>query len=299
MSDAAPNAIYRNFSYADAAYISLLRRVMEQGKRREDRTGVGTYGIFGHHMHIANVGTSFPLLTIKKLPFKHIVHELMWFLRGDTDIKYLRAHGVTIWDEWADPETLSVGPMYGQQWRRWEARGPVDQPQIVCRIIDQIDRLIYGLKRDPYSRRHIVSAWNPGEINDVKLPPCHCFFQCYVETLERPEGGTAPRLSMQVYMRSADVFLGVPFNIASYGLLLSMLAQVLQYQVGDLNFMFGDVHLYSNHVEQAETICQRSWRGAPTLKMAAHRTNIDDFRHNDFEIVGYDPHPHVPAPVAV
>ena len=261
-------------------YLDLMRHIMANGEERGDRTGTGTRGVFGYQMRF-NLADGFPLLTTKKVHLRSIIHELLWFLRGESNIGYLREHGVTIWDEWAD-ENGDLGPVYGVQWRSW--------PTADGRTIDQISQLIHSLRHNPNSRRHIVSAWNPAEVEQMALPPCHLLFQFYVA-----DG----RLSCQLYQRSADLFLGVPFNIASYALLTMMMAQTTGLQPGDFVHTFGDVHLYNNHVEQAKNQLQRQPRPLPQLKILEPRTSIIDFEVTDFELVNYEPHPHISAPVAV
>ena len=261
-------------------YLDLMRRIRDTGVRKSDRTGTGTLSVFGHQMRF-DLADGFPLVTTKKLHMKSIVHELLWFLKGDTNIAYLKAHGVSIWDEWAD-DTGDLGPVYGKQWRSWPA---IDAP-----AIDQIAEVIDTLKTTPDSRRMIVSAWNPADIPDMALAPCHCLFQFYVA-----DG----KLSCQLYQRSADVFLGVPFNIASYALLTMMVAQVTGLKPGEFVHTFGDAHLYLNHLEQAEEQLRRSPRSLPQIKINSDVHSIFDFVYEDFEVVNYDPHPHIKAPVAV
>jgi thymidylate synthase len=261
-------------------YLDLLSHVRHHGVKRSDRTGVGTLGVFGHQMRF-RLEDGFPLLTTKKLHLKSIVHELLWFLSGSTNIRYLTENGVGIWDEWAD-ENGELGPVYGKQWRSWGA--PNGQS------IDQIAQLIEGLKRDPYSRRHIVSAWNPAEIGEMALPPCHCLFQFHVA-----EG----RLSCQLYQRSADIFLGVPFNIASYALLTMMVAQATGLRPGDFIHTLGDAHLYLNHVEQADRQLARAPRPLPRMAINPEVGSLFDFVYDDFRLEAYDPHPHIKAEVAV
>lgn len=261
-------------------YLDLLRRVRHQGATKTDRTGTGTLSVFGHQMRF-DLAKGFPLVTTKKLHVKSIIHELIWFLAGDTNIGYLKTHGVGIWDEWADANG-DLGPVYGKQWRSWAAPDG--------RTIDQISDLVGLLKRDPDSRRLIVSAWNPADIPSMALAPCHCLFQFYVA-----DG----KLSCQLYQRSADVFLGVPFNIASYALLTLMLAQVAGLKPGDFVHTFGDAHLYSNHLEQADLQLSRVPRALPTMTINPAVTSILDFKFEDFTLTGYDPHPHIKAPVAV
>ncbi len=255
---------------------------------REDRTGVGTSGVFGRQVRF-NLADGFPLLTTKKVHLPSIIHELLWFIAGDTNVGYLRKHGVTIWDEWAD-ENGELGPVYGAQWRSWPGSSVEEAGRIELQTIDQLTEVIHSLKHDPYSRRHIVSAWNPAEISKMALPPCHLLFQFYVD------GGF---LSCQLYQRSADVFIGVPFNIASYALLTSMVAQVVGLRPGEFIHTFGDLHLYKNHRPQAEKQLLRSPRKLPTLKLNSGIQNIDHFKYEDIELIGYDPHPGIKAPVAV
>lgn len=262
------------------AYLDLLRLILEKGVDRPDRTGVGTRSLFGYQMRF-DLSQGFPLLTTKKLHFKSIAYELLWFLRGESNIRYLRDHGVTIWDEWAD-EHGELGPVYGVQWRSW--------PAADGRTIDQIARVIAAIRENPYSRRHIVSAWNVGEIEKMALPPCHVLFQFYVA-----EG----KLSCQLYQRSADVFLGVPFNIASYALLTMMVAQVCDLQPGEFIHTFGDVHLYHNHFEQARLQLQRRPFSLPRLRLNPAVKDIFAFKFSDFSLEGYQAHPHIKAPVAV
>ena len=261
-------------------YLDLMRHVLEHGNRKTDRTGTGTLSVFGWQMRFP-LKEGFPLLTTKKLHTRSIIHELLWFLQGDTNIRYLKDNGVSIWDEWAD-ENGDLGPVYGKQWRRWENKDGTS--------VDQITKLIDGIKRNPDSRRHIVSAWNPGEVDTMALPPCHALFQLYVAN---------GRLSCQLYQRSADIFLGVPFNIASYALLTHMLAQVCELEAGDFIWTGGDCHLYLNHLDQAREQLSRTPRALPTLKMNPEVKDIFAFRFEDFGIDGYDPHPHIKAPVAV
>lgn len=261
-------------------YHDLMRHVLEHGVKKEDRTGTGTVSVFGYQMRY-NLAEGFPLLTTKKLHTKSIIHELLWFLKGDTNIKYLKDNGVRIWDEWAD-ENGDLGPVYGYQWRNW--------PTPDGRHIDQITQVIDMIKNNPDSRRLIVSAWNVADINNMKLPPCHAFFQFYVA-----EG----KLSCQLYQRSADIFLGVPFNIASYAVLMMMVAQVCNLQLGDFVHTLGDAHLYSNHIEQANLQLTRDFRPLPTMKINPDVKSIFDFTIDDFTLENYDPHPHIKAEVAV
>lgn len=261
-------------------YHDLLEHILDKGVTKEDRTGTGTISVFGYQMRF-DLNEGFPALTTKKLHLRSIIHELLWFLKGDTNIQYLKDNNVSIWDEWAD-ENGNLGPVYGSQWRSW--------PTADGRHIDQIKQVVDQLKNNPDSRRIIVSAWNVGEIENMKLPPCHAFFQFYVA-----EG----KLSCQLYQRSADTFLGVPFNIASYALLTMMMAQVCGLQPGDFVHTLGDAHLYSNHLEQAHLQLTREFRPLPTMKINPEVKDIFDFKIEDFELVGYDPHPHIKAAVAV
>ena len=261
-------------------YLDLMRHVRDNGIRKEDRTGTGTLSVFGHQMRF-DLAAGFPLVTTKKCHLRSIIHELLWFLRGDTNIAYLHENNVTIWDEWAD-ENGNLGPVYGSQWRSW--------PAADGRHIDQISQVVDQIRNSPDSRRIIVSAWNVGEIDGMALPPCHAFFQFYVA-----DG----RLSCQLYQRSADIFLGVPFNIASYALLLMMMAQVTGLEAGDFVHTFGDAHLYLNHLEQADLQLSREPRPLPVMSINPDVTNLFAFRFEDFELQGYDPHPHIKAPVAV
>jgi thymidylate synthase len=261
-------------------YHDLMRHVLEHGVKKEDRTGTGTISVFGYQMRY-NLAEGFPLLTTKKLHTKSIIHELLWFLKGDTNIKYLKDNGVRIWDEWAD-ENGDLGPVYGYQWRNW--------PTPDGRHIDQITQVIDMIKNNPDSRRLIVSAWNVADINNMKLPPCHAFFQFYIAN---------GKLSCQLYQRSADIFLGVPFNIASYAVLTMMVAQVCNLQLGDFVHTLGDAHLYSNHIEQANLQLTRDFRSLPTMKINPEVKSIFDFKIEDFTLENYDPHPHIKAEVAV
>lgn len=261
-------------------YLDLLHRILEEGKVKTDRTGTGTKSIFGHQMRF-NLEDGFPVLTTKKLHLKSIIYELLWFLKGDTNVKYLQEHGVSIWNEWAD-ENGDLGPVYGHQWRSWpDHRGGT---------IDQIQNVIDLIKHHPDSRRMLVTAWNPADIGEMALPPCHCLFQFYVA-----DG----RLSLQLYQRSADTFLGVPFNIASYALLLLMMAQVTGLKAGDFIHTTGDTHLYLNHIEQAKLQLTRTPRELPQMKLNPDVKNLFDFRYEDFELLNYDPWPHIKAEVAV
>ncbi|MCA3595046.1 MAG: thymidylate synthase [Methylobacterium sp.] len=268
------------------AYHDLMQRVLDEGVEKTDRTGTGTLSLFGAQMRF-DLGAGFPLVTTKKLHLKSIIHELIWFLSGETNIKYLKENGVSIWDEWAD-ENGDLGPVYGQQWRSWPAPNGT--------TIDQIDLLLKDLKRAPDSRRLIVSAWNPTDVPKMALAPCHCLFQFYIA---QPKGAKRPRLSCQLYQRSADLLLGVPFNIASYALLTHMIAEVSDLDVGDFVHTFGDVHLYSNHLEQARLQLSRAHRPLPHLKLNPAVKSLFDFRFEDIAIAGYDPHPAIKAPVAV
>ena len=261
-------------------YLHLMQHILSHGTDKSDRTGTGTRSIFGHQMRF-DLAQGFPLLTTKKLHLRSIIHELLWFLKGDTNIRYLKENNVSIWDEWAD-ENGDLGPVYGYQWRSWPAPDG--------RHIDQIANVVEQIKRNPDSRRLIVSAWNPALVDEMALPPCHTMFQFYVA-----EG----RLSCQLYQRSADVFLGVPFNIASYALLTMMMAQVCDLAPGEFIHTFGDAHLYSNHVEQARLQLTREPRALPQMQLNHEVRNLFDFRFEDFELQNYDPHPHIKAPVAV
>ncbi len=261
-------------------YHDLLKHVLDNGVKKEDRTGTGTISVFGYQMRF-NLQEGFPLVTTKKLHTKSIFHELLWFLKGSTNIQYLKEHGVSIWDEWAD-ENGDLGPVYGYQWRSW--------PKPDGSHVDQIREVIHQLKNNPDSRRIIVSAWNPGMIDQMALPPCHAFFQFYVA-----DG----KLSCQLYQRSADLFLGVPFNIASYALLVHMLAQVCNLQVGDFVHTLGDAHIYSNHLEQVNLQLSREFLPLPQLKLNPEVKDLFDFTFEDIEVVGYQSHPAIKAPVAV
>lgn len=261
-------------------YHDLMRHVMENGVKKEDRTGTGTISVFGYQMRF-DLQQGFPLVTTKKLHLKSILHELLWFLKGETNIAYLKENGVSIWDEWAGPAG-ELGPVYGYQWRSWPTRDG--------RHIDQIAQVIHAIKHNPDSRRIIVSAWNVGEIENMALPPCHAFFQFYVA-----DG----KLSCQLYQRSADIFLGVPFNIASYALLTLMVAQVCGLEPGDFVHTFGDAHLYVNHLEQTVLQLSRDPRSLPQMRLNTAVKDIFDFKFEDFELVDYQPHPHIKAPVAV
>ncbi len=260
-------------------YIKLINHVLENGIEKTDRTGTGTLSVFGYQSRY-NLEKSFPLVTTKKIHLKSVIFELLWFLKGSTNIKYLKDNNVKIWDEWADKDG-ELGPVYGSQWRSWKTKNG--------ETIDQISELINNLKNNPHSRRHIVSAWNVGEINDMALPPCHSLFQFFVVN---------NKLSCQLYQRSADIFLGVPFNIASYALLTMMIAQVCNLDRGEFIHTLGDAHIYLNHINQAQLQITREPKDPPIMKIKK-RTNIFDFVYEDFEIVNYDPHPHIKAPISV
>jgi len=261
-------------------YLDLLRDVLENGARKEDRTGTGTLSVFGRQLRF-DLKRGFPATTTKQLYMKGVIYELLWFLQGSSNIKYLKDHGVNIWDEWAD-ENGELGPVYGVQWRRWEASD--------SRTIDQISQVVDTIKSNPNSRRLMVSAWNVAKIDEMRLPPCHCLFQFYVA------GG---RLSCQLYQRSADLFLGVPFNIASYALLTMMVAQVTGLAVGDFVHTFGDAHIYLNHLEQVKIQLSRAPRPLPKMELNREVRSIFEFKYEDFKLSGYDPHPAIPAPIAV
>jgi thymidylate synthase len=261
-------------------YLDLMQKVLDEGQEKSDRTGTGTLSIFGHQMKF-DLSKGFPLVTTKKVHLKSIIHELIWFLQGSTNISYLKENGVSIWDEWAD-ENGDLGPVYGAQWRSW--------PDGNNGTIDQIENLINGINNNPDSRRHIVSAWNPALVDEMALPPCHSLFQFYVANGE---------LSCQLYQRSADIFLGVPFNIASYALLTHMIAQVCNLKAGKFVHTLGDAHLYVNHLEQAKLQLSREIMGLPELKLSSNVENIFDFKYEDIEIVNYESHPAISAPIAV
>ncbi len=261
-------------------YHDLLQHILDNGTQKGDRTGTGTISVFGYQMRF-DLSEGFPVITTKKLHLRSIIHELLWFLQGDTNIKYLKDNGVSIWDEWAD-ENGNLGPVYGHQWRSW--------PDGKGGTIDQIKNLVENLKKNPDSRRHIVSAWNVADVENMALPPCHTLFQFYVA-----DG----KLSCQLYQRSADTFLGVPFNIASYALLTMMLAQVCDLEPGDFVHTFGDAHLYSNHIDQAKLQLTRELRPLPTMKINPDVKDLFAFTYDDFELINYDPHPHIKAAVAV
>ncbi len=261
-------------------YLNLMQHVLDHGHQKTDRTGTGTLSVFGHQMRF-DLAAGFPLLTTKKLHTRSIIHELLWFVAGDTNIAYLKENGVSIWNEWAD-ENGDLGPVYGHQWRHWPARDGGE--------IDQIKQLIEGLKRNPDSRRHLVSAWNPSDVDRMALPPCHALFQFYVAN---------NKLSCQLYQRSADIFLGVPFNIASYALFTLMVAQVCGFEPGEFVWTGGDCHLYSNHLEQTRLQLTRTPRALPAMTLNPAVTDLFAFRFEDFTLEGYDPDPHISAPVAV
>ena len=261
-------------------YLNLLDHILENGAEKSDRTGTGTISTFGYQMRF-DLSKGFPVLTTKKLHLRSIIHELLWFLKGDTNIKYLKENGVSIWDEWAD-ENGNLGPVYGYQWRSW--------PNPNGGSVDQIQKVLDSIKNKPDSRRHIVSAWNPALVDDMALPPCHALFQFYVAN---------GKLSCQLYQRSADTFLGVPFNIASYALLTMMVAQVCELEVGEFVWTGGDVHLYSNHIEQAKLQLTRTPKELPTLKINPEVKDLFEFKFEDFELVNYHPEPHIKAAVAV
>ena len=273
------------------AYHDLLELVLEKGEERTDRTGTGTLSIFGAQARF-DLREKFPLLTTKKLHLKSIIHELLWFLRGDTNVRYLNDHGVTIWDEWAN-ESGDLGRVYGAQWRDWRGENGVR--------VDQIEKVISQIQSNPDSRRLMVSAWNPAEIEQMALPPCHVLFQFYVSASRTDSSGGEQNgeLSCQLYQRSADLFLGVPFNIASYALLTLMMARVTNLRPGDFVHTFGDLHLYKNHLEQAREQLTRSFRPLPQMQLNPAIKNIHDFQFEDFELIGYDPHPSIKAPIAV
>jgi thymidylate synthase len=263
------------------AYHDLLRLVLDHGRFKPDRTGTGTYSVFGAQARFP-LRDGFPLVTTKKVHLKSVIHELLWFLRGDTNVRSLQAHGVTIWDEWADPQTGDLGRVYGAQWTDWRTADG--------RSLNQLGHVVQEIRRNPGSRRLIVTAWNPGELHLMKLPPCHAFFQFYVGEGE---------LSCQLYQRSADLFLGVPFNLASYALLTLMVAQVTGLRPGDFVHTFGDLHLYANHLEQARLQLSRAPRPLPQMRLNPARRELGEFEYGDFELSGYDPHPAIKAPVAV
>ncbi|RYU89930.1 thymidylate synthase [Mucilaginibacter terrigena] len=270
-------------------YLDLMQHVMENGAQKHDRTGTGTLSVFGYQMRF-NLQDGFPMVTTKKLHLKSIIHELIWFLTGDTNIQYLKDNGVRIWDEWAD-ENGNLGPVYGYQWRSWPTPdgGHIDQ---ITQVVDQI-------KNNPDSRRMMVSAWNVADVNQMALPPCHSLFQFYVQPADASKGETRGKLSCQLYQRSADIFLGVPFNIASYALLTMMMAQVCDLDYGDFIHTFGDAHIYNNHLEQARLQLSRDPRPLPTMKINPDVKDIFGFKYEDFTLENYDPHPHIKGVVAV
>ena len=268
-------------------YLDLLDRVLTEGVTKSDRTGTGTVSVFGHQMRF-DLAEGFPVLTTKRLHLRSIIGELLWFLRGDTNVRWLQDRGITIWDEWAD-DNGDLGPVYGYQWRSW--------PTPDGRRVDQIAQVVESIRGNPDSRRHVVSAWNVADVDSMALPPCHALFQFYVAP--STGSGQAPRLSCQLYQRSADIFLGVPFNIASYALLTLMLAQVCGYRPGDFVHTLGDAHLYTNHLEQARLQLSRTPRALPQLRINPDVRDLFAFRFEDFALEGYDPHPHIAAPVAV
>ncbi|AYL94694.1 thymidylate synthase [Mucilaginibacter celer] len=270
-------------------YLDLMRHVMETGAQKHDRTGTGTISVFGYQMRF-NLNDGFPMVTTKKLHLKSIIHELIWFLSGDSNIRYLKENGVRIWDEWAD-ENGDLGPVYGKQWRSW--------PTPDGGHIDQIQQVINQLKNNPDSRRIMVSAWNVAEVNQMALPPCHSLFQFYVAPADSSKGETRGKLSCQLYQRSADIFLGVPFNIASYALLTMMVAQVCDLDLGDFVHTLGDAHLYNNHLDQARLQLTREPRPLPTMKINPEVKDIFSFKYEDFTLENYDPCPHIKAEVAV
>lgn len=279
-AEAAPKIVPGEPSQADIAYLGLLQDILDHGVDRGDRTGTGTRGVFGRQLRF-DLEHSFPLLTTKKVHLKSIILELLWFLRGDSNVRWLQEQGVTIWDEWADSEG-ELGPVYGKQWRSWEAKDG--------RVIDQIANVVHSIQNNPNSRRHIVSAWNPADVDQMALPPCHCLFQFFVA-----DG----KLSCQLYQRSADVFLGVPFNIASYALLTQMMAQVTGLKPGEFVHTFGDAHLYHNHFDQAKLQLSRAPYAAPKMLINPERKDIFAFEYADFKLADYTAHPVIKAPIAV
>lgn len=268
-------------------YHTLLQHILDNGVEKTDRTGTGTISCFGYQMRF-NLADGFPLVTTKKLHLRSIIYELLWFLKGETNIAYLKENNVSIWDEWAD-ENGDLGPVYGKQWRRWETADG--------RVIDQMAWLVNEIKRNPDSRRLVISAWNTGEIDQMALSPCHCLFQFYVAPSDSPNG--RGKLSCQLYQRSADTFLGVPFNIASYALLTMIVAQVCGLEAGEFVHTFGDVHLYSNHIEQAKLQLMRALRPLPTMRINPSVKDLFDFTYQDFTLEDYDPYPHIKAAVAI
>ncbi len=261
-------------------YLELMQHVLDRGTRKEDRTGTGTLSVFGYQMRV-DLSDGFPLLTTKMLHLKSVIYELLWMLRGDTNVHFLNEHGVTIWDEWADKDG-DLGPVYGAQWRSWRGADGM--------VVDQITSVVEGIRNNPYSRRHVVSAWNPAEIKAMALPPCHVLFQFYVA-----DG----KLSCHLYQRSADIFLGVPFNIASYALLTLMVAQVVELGPGEFVHSFGDAHLYLNHLDQARLQLSREPRKLPEMRLNPEVRSIFDFQYDDFQLMHYDPHPHIKAQVSI
>jgi thymidylate synthase len=271
----------------ESGYLNLMQRILDNGVEKADRTGTGTRSLFGEQLRF-NLAKGFPLLTTKRVHLRSLVHELLWFIKGDTNIAYLREHGVTIWDAWAN-DAGELGPVYGKQWREWDTTNP-DTPGEGRTHADQLDQVIERIKTNPDCRRLIVSAWNVADLPEMALAPCHVMFQFYV---------ARGRLSCHMYQRSADLFLGVPFNIASYALLTQMVAHLTGYGLGDLIISFGDVHLYLNHLEQARTQLERDIREAPVMRIIRQVDSIDSFKFEDFELVGYNPHPSIKAPVSV
>jgi thymidylate synthase len=284
-AEAAPKIVPAEPSQADIAYLGLLQDILDNGVDRGDRTGTGTRGVFGRQLRF-DLEHSFPLLTTKKVHLKSIILELLWFLRGDSNVRWLQEQGVTIWDEWADSEG-ELGPVYGKQWRSWEAKDG--------RVIDQIANVVHSIQHNPNSRRHIVSAWNPAEVDQMALPPCHCLFQFFIA----PGDDGIGKLSCQLYQRSADVFLGVPFNIASYALLTQMVAQVTGLKPGEFVHTFGDAHLYHNHFDQARLQLSRTPYAAAKMLINPERKDIFAFEYADFKLTDYTAHPVIKAPIAV
>jgi thymidylate synthase len=283
-------------------YLDLMQHVLDHGRPKADRTGTGTRSVFGHQMRFdldpSRPGGGFPCVTTKKLHLRSIIHELLWFLGGETNIAYLKTHGVRIWDDWADPDTGDLGPVYGYQWRSFpRVVREADGTTRTHGAVDQVAQVVEQIRSNPDSRRHIVCAWNPGMVEDMALPPCHAFFQFYVSP--PAEGEERGRLSCQLYQRSADIFLGVPFNIASYALLTLMIAQVTGHAPGEFIHTLGDAHLYDNHIDQAREQLARSPRALPTMRLNPDVTDLFAFTFDDFELRDYDPHPHIKAAVAV
>ncbi len=281
--------ILLNFELMHNQYETFLRHVLEHGVYKSDRTGTGTKSVFGYQMRF-NLKEGFPLISTKKVHLRSIIHELLWFLRGDTNIQYLKENGVSIWDEWADSNG-NLGPVYGKQWRSWEAKDG--------KVIDQISDAVDTIKKNPDSRRIIISAWNPSDIPHMALAPCHCLFQFYVAPPDLLKGETRATLSCQLYQRSADIFLGVPFNIASYALLTMMLAKVCDLDYGDFIHTFGDAHIYSNHFDQVNLLLSREPKPYPNMKISENINSIFDFKFEDFTLENYDPWPAIKAPVAI